>query len=66
MGRFKPHIVLIGEEAVVERQANGVGTGRGDKLHVAAGDVVVFEKAPKFIGEVRSHHLAEHFVDEVG
>ena len=57
------HIVLVGEEPVVERQANGVGTLPCDETDVVTGDVVVLELTPEIGGEVRSNGLLDHQVN---
>ena len=57
------HVVLVGEEPVVERQADGVGSLAGNETDVGTGDVVVLELAPEIGGEVRTHGLLDHQVN---
>lgn len=57
------HVVLVGEELVVERQTDGVGTGLGDEVDVGAGDVVVLELTPEAGRGLWADELAEHLVD---
>ena len=58
-----PHVILIGEESVVEGQTDGVGTLTRDETDVGAGDVVVLELAPEVGGKVRTHGLLDHQVN---
>ena len=57
------HIVFISEELVVERQADGVGTLRGDEVDIGLRHIVVLELLPELCREVRSHSLLEQQVD---
>ena len=59
------HVVFIGKQLVVKRQAYRVAACRTDKTNVVAGDIVVLETLPELSREVRSDELTEHFVDEV-
>ena len=59
------HVVFVGKELVVEGKADGVGAGALDEADVLARHVVVLELLPELGGEVGSHQLAEHLVDEV-
>ena len=61
--RRQPHVVLVGEELVVERQAYRVGTRRGYEVYVAAGDVVVLELRPEVGSGIGAHQLAQHLID---
>ena len=60
------HKVLIGEEFIMEREADSVRTCVLDELYVLTGNVIVFKRFPEFGGKVGSHQLAEHFIDETG
>ena len=60
------HVVLVGEEPVVEGQADGVGSLSRDEGNVGTRDVVVLELAPELGGKVRTHGLLDHQVDHPG
>ena len=60
----KAHVVFVGEELVVERQADCVGACRGNELDVFARDIVVFELLPEFGGIFFAGKLAKHLVNE--
>ena len=60
------HIVLVGEQPVVEGKTDGVGSLTCDKGDIGTGDVVVLELTPEVGGEVRSHGLLDHQVDHPG
>ena len=60
------HVVLMGEELVVERQADGVGARALDVANVGLGDVVVLELPPEAGCLVGSHGLLQQQVDHPG
>ena len=60
------HIVLIGEEFIVEGQTDGVGTLRGNEVDISTGDIVIFELLPELCGEIRAYSLLEEQVDHPG
>ena len=51
----QPHVIFISEELVVERQADGIGSGRCNKLNVLTGDIVVLEGLPERGGLIGTH-----------
>ena len=60
------HIVLIGEEFVVEGQTDSVGTLRGNEVDISTGDIVIFELLPELCGEIRAYSLFEEQVNHPG
>ena len=57
------HIVLVGEELVVEGQADGVGTLLSNEVDVGTGHIVVLELLPELGCEVRTYGFLEEQVD---
>ena len=62
-GACLPHIVFVGEELVVERQADGVGSLPGDEVDVLTSHIVVLELLPELSREVGTYSLLEEQVD---
>ena len=60
------HIVLVGEELIVERQPNGICALTGDEIDISTGHVVILESLPERCREVWSHSLLEHQVYHPG
>ena len=53
------HIILVGEQFIMEGETDGVGSRPGDELYIFTGDIVVFECFPEFGGEVGAYHFTE-------
>ena len=57
------HVILVGEEPVVEWQAHSIGSPLANEVQVITGDVVLFELLPEAGGLVGAHQLAQHEID---
>ena len=56
------HVVLIGEKLVMERNADGICTGRSDEFDILLSHIIILEHLPELGSEVGTDHLPEHLV----
>ena len=57
------HVVLVGEQLVMERKPDRIGARRGDEGDVLLRDIVVLELLPKRSRFVGPDHLAQQVID---
>ena len=58
------HIILVGEEFVMERYANGVHARLGNVMNVGLGDIVLLELVPEVGRKLLARQFTKHLVDE--
>ncbi len=47
----------------MERDTDGIGSGRSDEFNILTSYVIVLEKLPELVCKVRSNEFPEHLVD---